>query len=120
MKKRSIAMRILFLMMLFVGVSSAATTTSNTLSGVICSAWNATVGPNETLIEGIALLVSALIIGYESFQRVHMKHLIDATGESKGDELSMVMSHTMSIIIVTGVILAAIIGAFTIVSTMIC
>ena len=125
MNKKSIILSIFLLMTLFVGLASATTSSNSSnqsLTQVICGAWYSTivVPGYETLIEGAVILVSFIIIGYEAFQRTHMKHLSIAQGSVDENELATVMSHSMSIIIVMGIILIAVIASFTVVNTIIC
>ena len=125
MNKR-IMLPMFLLAMMFVGMTFASSTTtpttSNSLTTVVCKAWNtAFVDPGyETSIEGVIIVISFLIIGYESFQRVHMKHLSTKECTVDDNELATVMSHSMSIIIVMGIILVAIVGSFTVMTNMVC
>lgn len=116
----------LFLAMMILGFAGAQSTTpSNSVPTsvitVACQAYNQTVVGYEGPIEGLIIVVSLMIIAYEGWQSVHMKHLAkEGQGGANEDELAKYTSHAISIIFVMIIILVAVVGGFTVMTNMVC
>ena len=92
-----------------------------TLTQTICNAWDQAVSPNETVIIGAVVVLGLFVVGYEAFIITHLRRLqASGSSEQSPDDLSKLMASSMTVIIGTLVVVGAIIGAFGVVSVMIC
>lgn len=112
----------LLLMLSFVGFAyaSSQTTNSTNMVTIACSAYNSVIqsGYQNALVGGV-IVVGFFVILFESW-RNHMAHIGAKEGTVSEDELAKFSSRSMTVIIITGAAVFAVLAIFAIINNMIC